>query len=123
MLKKITYKKLRASSLVEVLVASVIIILIFAIASMTLNNVFQSSIQGNTHSINTHLNKLMYLYEHDKIGKDYQERFKDYDITFSKLIEKDQAYVVIEAIKNKQSNTKNSKKKIITKKMTDANLE
>ncbi|WP_117885637.1 type IV pilus modification PilV family protein [Aureibaculum luteum] len=123
MLKRRIHKKLKASTLVEVLVASVIIILIFAIASMTLNNVFQSSIQGNTHRIDTHLNKLKYLYEHDKISNDYQDSFKDYDITFSKLVENDQAYVLIEAVQKTESESDDFKKKIIIKKVLDATSE
>ena len=123
MSKRRIYKKLKASTLVEVLVASVIIILIFSIASMTLNNVFQSSVQGNTHSIDTHLNKLIYLYQHDKIDNNYQDNFKNYEITFSKSIENDQAYIEIEAVKSNQSDNNNSKKQIIIKIFLDAKAE
>lgn len=123
MLNGILHKKLKASTLVEALVASVIIVLIFAIASMTLNNVFQSSIQGNAYGIDTRLHKLMYLYQHDKINYDYQESFMDYEISFSRSLENGVTYITMEAEKRNPSNQGNSKKKTITKKIIDTNYE
>ncbi len=86
--------KLKASTLIEVLVASVLIIIVFTIASLTLNNVFRSTIKNNTHAIDTHINKLIYLYQHDKIGAEYQKNFKDWSISFSKQIENNTILIV-----------------------------
>jgi len=103
--------KLKASTLMEVLVASVLIIIVFTIASLTLNNVFKSTIKSNTHTIDTQLNKLIYLYQHDKIGVKYQKDFKDWHISFSQQKENNISFIIVEAI---QTNTKkNISKRII----------
>jgi hypothetical protein len=108
-------RKLKASTLIEVLVASVLIIIVFTIASLTLNNVFKSTIKSNTHSIDTHLNKLLYLYQYDKISIKHQEDFKDWSVTFSQQVENNVKFIVIEAI---QTNTK----KTISKRVIDEGI-
>ncbi len=107
--------KLKASTLIEVLVASVLIIIVFTIASLTLNNVFKSTIKSNTHAIDTHINKLMYLYQHDKIGVKYQEDFKDWSISFSQKAENKSSFVIVEAV---QTNTKKTVSKRIIDEVT-----
>ena len=74
-------KRLKAATLIESLVASVIIITIFTIASLTLNNVFKGSIEGNTSDIENRMNELEYLVIHDKIAVPYAEDYKKYQIT------------------------------------------
>jgi len=103
-------RKLRASTLIEVLVASVLIIVVFTIASLTLNNVFKSTITSNTHAIDTHVNKLIYLYQHNQIGEKYQEDYKNWSISFSQQNNNNVLFVIVEAV---QTGTK----KKITKKM------
>ena len=90
-------KKVKASTLVEVLVASVLIIVIFAIASLSLNNVFKSAVKGNTSSIENELNKLQYLYQHQKINDTYQTDFGDWEIRFLKS-NKNSINIELEAI-------------------------
>jgi len=92
--------KLKASTLIEVLVASVLIITVFTIASLTLNNIFKSTIKSNTHTIDTQLNKLIYLFQHDKIGVKYQEDFKDWHISFSQQTENNIIFIVATATQN-----------------------
>ncbi len=124
-------RKLRGSTLIEVLVASVLIIIVFTIASLTLNNVFKSTIKSNTHAIDTHINKLMYLYQHDKIGVKYQEDFKDWHILFSQETENNIIFIVATATQNsnnalplrKMSKEQSEKKKTITKKMIIGNAQ
>ena len=109
-------RKLRASTLIEVLVASVLIIVVFTIASLTLNNVFKSTITSNTHIIDSHINKLIYLYQHDKIGEKYQEDFKDWNISFSQQNNNNISFVIVEAV---QTGTK----KRITKKIINGTTQ
>ena len=104
------YKKLKASTLVEVLVASVIIIIVFAIASMTLNTIFKNTIKNDTHAIETHINKLQYLYRHDKIKVPYQEKFKNWHITITQQKENNISYVLTEAVQINENNTESAKK-------------
>ncbi|MCF6347005.1 MAG: hypothetical protein L3J20_01735 [Flavobacteriaceae bacterium] len=116
-------RKLKASTLIEVLVASVLIIIVFTIASLTLNNVFKSTIKSNTHSIDTHINKLMYLYQHDIIGVKYQEDFKDWHISFLQQTENNILYVIVEAVQTSLPNDKTGAKKTITKKIINDNAQ
>lgn len=115
LLKQIN-RKLKASTLIEVLVASVLIVIVFTIASLTLNNVFKSTIKSNTHSIDTHLNKLLYLYQHDKINIKHQEDFKDWGITFSQQTENNIKFIVVEAV---QINTE----KTVSKRIIDESAQ
>ena len=103
--------KLKASTLVEALVASVIIIVVFTIASLTLNNIFRSTLTSNTQAIDTRLNKILYLYQYNKIGVNYQEDFNDWDIILTRQTENNTIFVVVEAVHVK-TKKKVSKKKI-----------
>ena len=55
-------KKIKASTLMETLVASVLIVVVFMISSMILNNLFSNTIKSNTRAIEAHINELQYLY-------------------------------------------------------------
>ena len=69
----VVLKKMKASTLVETITASVIIIIVFAIASLTLNNVFSSTINNDTNQIENHLYKLEYQYVNNKLLIQYNE--------------------------------------------------
>lgn len=106
--KRKQHKKLRASTLVEVLVASVLIIIVFAIASMTLNTIFKNTVKRNTHAIETHINKLFYLYRYNSVPPTFQEEFKNWQFTVRQQKENNILYVYIEAspLKKRQTSTK-----------------
>ena len=93
-------KKVMATTLVEVLVASVLIIIIFVIASLSLNNVFKSTIKNNTRVIEAELNKIQYLYQHQKISDKYQDDLGEWEFSISKQKE-NRAYL---QAKNPQTN-------------------
>ena len=76
--------KLKASTLVETLVGTVIIVVIFAIASMTLNSVFKNTMKNNTLQIDNHLYKLQYLHQNNKLIVPYQEEFGNWEIEINK---------------------------------------
>lgn len=79
-IKKPLSKQIKASSLVETLVATVLIVLLFAIASLTLNNILRNSIKNNTDEIHTELNYLDYLYTYNQINLPFYDTFKDWEI-------------------------------------------
>ena len=54
-------KRVKASSLTEVLVASVLILVVFGIAVVTFDSTLQSTININTQPVETELNELQYL--------------------------------------------------------------
>jgi len=104
----VVLKKIKASTLMETLVATVLIIVVFMIASMTLNNLFANSIKNSTSDIDAYLNELEYLYHNEKLVLPYHDAFAAWNIS-------------IVAIKDTQNNTvlmnathKNTKKTIET---------
>lgn len=105
-------KKLKASSLVETLVATVIIVLMFAVASLTLNNVFRNTIKNNIDVIDNQLNYLMYQYKNGQINVPHVDEFEDWEISIQKTKERDEKYISFEAIHKKH-------KKIVLKKIID----
>ncbi len=111
--------KLKASTLVEVLVASVLILIVFAIASMSLSNIFKSTLKSNTHTIDTHLNKLQYQYQYGKIVAKYQEEFQDWNITITQQTINTINYSIIEAIQKNPTTNKTKNKKRVLKKIID----
>ena len=69
-------KKVSSATLVEVLVATVLVVIIFMIASMILNNLITSTYKQNTHAIETKLNRLEYDIQHHTIDLPYEEKFQ-----------------------------------------------
>ncbi len=105
--------------MVEVLVASVLILIVFAIASMSLSNIFKSTLKSNTHTIDTHLNKLQYQYQYGKIVAKYQEGFQDWNITITQQTINTINYSIIEAIQKNPTTNKTKNKKRVLKKIID----
>ncbi|WP_241974258.1 hypothetical protein [Winogradskyella wandonensis] len=64
----------------ETLVATVLIVVIFMLASMILNNLFSNIIKSNTRAIDTYISELKYLYINDKISLPYQTDFNPWSI-------------------------------------------
>lgn len=89
--------------MVEVLVASAIILIVFVIGSLSLNNVFVSGIKGNDSLMKSRINELLYLTQHRKITLPYYEETETYDIS----IEKKGENIVIESL-HKPTNKKTS---------------
>lgn len=108
-LKKLFFKKVKASSLTEVLVASVLILIVFGIAVVTLDSTLQSSINKNTQEIETELHELQYLYINGKIKLPYKDEIDDWQISIEETNNQKQHLVLFEATH------KISKKKIFKK--------
>lgn len=98
-------KKIKASSLVETLVATVIVVLVFAIGSHTLNTLFVNSVISNTDPIEAQLRILEYKYMNGSIETPYYDDFKGWEISVEKVHKGKQSIVMFEAIqleRNKQ---------------------
>lgn len=76
----VTLKKLKASTLMETMVATVLVVIIFMIASLILNNVFSSEMNNNTDAVENRIQELRYLYAHKKISLPYDESIKGWEI-------------------------------------------
>ncbi|WP_245881493.1 hypothetical protein [Xanthomarina spongicola] len=95
----------------ETLVATVLIIIVFIITSMILNNLFSGSIKNNTQAIDTYLKELQYLQFHDKIDLPYSEDYNHWEISIEKYDNNKFQQIEIEAL-NKQTNKTITKKYI-----------
>ncbi|WP_025741257.1 hypothetical protein [Aquimarina pacifica] len=76
----VVLKKIRGATLVEVLTASVLIIIVFMIASLSFNNVFGNQIQRGQSAIENRIKELQYLYRHEVLKLPYAEDFDGWEI-------------------------------------------
>jgi hypothetical protein len=77
-------RKIKAASLVETLIASVIIVVIFLIASLSINNVFKNIIENDDSQLNNRVRELTYLVKHQKIKLPYYEENSQLEISIEK---------------------------------------
>ncbi len=73
--------KIKASTLMETMVATVLIVVIFMFSSLILNTVFKSSIKNRTLPIRSHLDKLEYLYINQRIELPYNQIWKVWNVS------------------------------------------
>lgn len=73
-------KKIRAATLIETLTASVLIIIVFMIASLSFNNIFNNHVKRDHGTIQNRIKELEYLIHHQKIKIPYTEDFAGWDI-------------------------------------------
>ncbi len=100
-------KKIQASTLMETLVATILIVLIFMIASMSLNNIFSNSIRYSTTDIEAYLNELEYLNINEKLLLPYNEAYKNWNISIdSERIDSDELLLTAINKKTQQIITK-----------------
>ena len=90
-------KRIKASTLMETLVASVLIIIVFMIASMILNNIFYNSIKNNTQFIENRIHELHYLAMNKELTLPYEETTNKWKITIEKNKDKEDGMMLIEA--------------------------
>ena len=90
-------KKLKGSTLMETLIATVLIVIVFMMASMILNNVFATSIKNNTRLIDAHLNELQYLELNNKLELPYYETINDWKISIVKYQDQSKSNIEFEA--------------------------
>ena len=98
----VVLKKLKGSTLMETLVATILIIVVLTVASLLLNTMFMSSVKNYTSDIDTYLKELHYQYIHKDLELPHFETFQDWDI---QLDRKDSKLIQFSAI---QTNTKKS---------------
>lgn len=93
----VVLKKIKASTLVEVIIASIIISIVFVIASMTLNNVFASTIKNDTNQVENYLHKLEYQYKNKQISIPLNTEYKNWEITITKVKERNIHWIIFKA--------------------------
>lgn len=85
----------------ETLVATVLIVIIFMISSMVLNNIIITNIKHNTEKIEERMHKLEYEFMHNAIQLPYQEDFEMWEISISNNSRQKSEIVLLEAINSK----------------------
>lgn len=73
-------KRITAATLMETLVATVLIIIVFMVSSFTLNNLFSNTIKNNTQGIENYLNELEYFSRNGKINIPFHDYYSGWEI-------------------------------------------
>lgn len=95
-------KKIKAASVLEIVIASAIILSLFFISSITINNIFGSVIKSNTMTYDNRLKEIHYLLHHKKIEVPFYENTANWEISASY----DDQYIILEALHKKSNTTK-----------------
>ncbi|SNY99698.1 hypothetical protein [Flagellimonas pacifica] len=74
-------RRIKASTLMETMVATVLIVIIFMLSSLILNNLFVAQVKGNLQPVKTHLDQVEYLYSNGKLTVPYYEEWNDWNIS------------------------------------------
>ena len=90
----VVLKKIKSATLMETLVATVIIVLVFMISSFLLNSLFNATVKNDTDAVQTHLSELIYLSQNDKLKIPYNDEFETWYIS----IESEDKKLIFEAL-------------------------
>jgi len=91
-------KKLKASTLMETLVATVLIVVVFMMASMTLNALFATTVQSNDDLARQELLFLQYRYGHGKLSLPYYDELDAWDIKVEERVWQGTEQVIFSAV-------------------------
>ena len=96
-------KKLEGGSIVETLVASILIMIVFGISLVTVGNVLERTVKSNTRFVDNELYRLEYLYKNGKIQAPDVIQTKDWRIEIDIEKDRDVEYIVFKATNKDQS--------------------
>jgi hypothetical protein len=96
----VVLKKIRASSLVETLTASVIIVVIFMIASFSFNNVFLNTIKSDDEQLTNRIQEIKYFTRYESIKFPFYEE-REYWIISAEQ-KPDAVYFEVQNLRNKK---------------------
>lgn len=65
----------------ETLVATVLIVVVFMVSAMVLDNLFRGSMHGSTNAVGNELDRLRYLHGHGTLQLPYHGEKGEWDIT------------------------------------------
>ncbi len=105
-LKKLYFDcRIKGATLIETLVATVLIVFIFMLASMILNNLFSNTIFNSTQAVENHLYELQYLEQHEQLELPYTETYQNWNVNIENFKENDKSITEFEAINLKTNKT------------------
>ena len=99
-------KKIKGSTLMETMVATVLIVIVFMMASLLLETIFISSTQKNNEGITQRLQELEYEYKKELIRLPYTEDWKDWEIGIRQERIRGINYIVLDAQEKKTDRSK-----------------
>lgn len=113
--KLFRYKKtkVKGSSLIETLIATIIIMIVFGIAMMSVTNILENTVKNSASKIDTELNKLTYRYHHGLIKVPDVIQSGQWSVELKKVKEGALDYVLFQA--THKTNKKVRSKKILAK--------
>ncbi len=79
----VVFLKLKASTLLETLVATIIIILIFMISGLVINNLMKNATDNRHDTITTEMERLGYFALHGKISLPYKQHHQTWEININ----------------------------------------
>ena len=82
----VVLKKVKSATLIETLVATILIVVVFLLASLVINNLFFNTFHQKKEVAETRLNELEYLYIQQEIVLPYHEEVQNWDIFITKEI-------------------------------------
>ena len=94
-------RKIKASTLMETIVATSIIIIVFVVSSLILNNTFKNVVYNDTYGVQNRMEELQYFYNNKQIQLPYEEEYKEYTITLEKESRAQISYLVVEGTHKK----------------------
>lgn len=105
--------KLKASSLIETIVATILIMIVFGIAMASITNILENTVKNSTSEIDSKLNKLVYQYEYGLVKVPDIIEAGSWNIETKKVSEGELNFIVFKAVNNQ--NQKVRLKKVLEK--------
>ena len=82
----------------ETLVATVLIVVVFMMASMTLNALFATTVKNNDEGVRQELFFLQYQYGHGKLSVPYYDEWDEWDIKVEERVWQGTDQVIFSAV-------------------------
>jgi ABC-type dipeptide/oligopeptide/nickel transport system permease component len=96
-------KKIKGSTLLETVIATVIILAVFFVSSLIVNNIAKQLLTSNHYEIENRIEQLNYLRSHKAIDLPYEEEYQDYEIYIADFKRENILYTSYNAL-NKKNN-------------------
>lgn len=101
--------KLKASSLIETIVATILIMIVFGIALTSITNILENTVKNSTNEIDSKLNKLVYQYEYGLVKVPDMIEAESWNIETKKVSEGELKFIVFKAVNNQSQKVRMKK--------------
>ncbi|MBC6999636.1 hypothetical protein [Cytophaga sp. FL35] len=93
-------KKIKGSTLMETLVATILIVIIFMVSSLLMNNLLFTSINSRNDGIKENLRVLKYQFSHGEIELPFYEKRGLWEVSVEKRMENGISVIYLKATNN-----------------------